>query len=217
MKNGYLTDVFGINSQLPQILKGFDIEVATFYRGIGDYPKAEFLWEGPDKSNIVVLKLDEERSYSNFYFTVEWPFEGREYEPGEIKERMQGLLRFMEPKANTRHYLMMDGVDHYGMERQLPWFMDIISGIDGVEIIHTNMDQYYAELKKDLPALEVIKGELRDPAYRGINNRVTKDILSSMVHLNKRMTSAKGFLQSGLSHFPALEKYWGWENIRKAL
>jgi alpha-mannosidase/mannosylglycerate hydrolase len=78
MKSGYVTDIFGHNSQFPQILKGFDIDSAVLYRGIGDYLKDSFQWEGADGSHVLCVKLDRDRSYSNFYFAIRWPFEGRE-------------------------------------------------------------------------------------------------------------------------------------------
>lgn len=185
MKNGYAVDVFGHNSQLPQILQGFGIDSATIYRGIGDYPKSEFIWEGADGNRVLALKLDEERSYSNFYFAIRWPFERRAYEKNEVKERMTKLLEFMEKRANTNHYLLMDGVDHIEIEPQIPQLMEMIREIQDVEIIHTSMEQYIDALKNTLPELEVIRGELNEPAYRGVNNQLLNGVLSSAVHIKQ--------------------------------
>lgn len=185
MKNGYVTDIFGHNSQFPQILKGFDIDSATLYRGIGDYEKAEFTWEGADGSQVLALKLDEERSYSNFYFAIRKPFDGRNYEKDEVIQRMTDLLDFMEPKATTSNYIMMDGVDHVEIEPLLPELMNMIGEMDDVEIVHTRLDQFVKEIRKENPKLDTIRGELRKPAYRGINNQILNDVLSSMVHLKQ--------------------------------
>jgi len=35
MRNGYVVDIFGHNSQFPQILRGFDINSSVLFRGIG--------------------------------------------------------------------------------------------------------------------------------------------------------------------------------------
>lgn len=104
MKNGYLVDIFGHNSQMPQILNGFGIDSAVLFRGIGDYHKDTFRWAGTDGSEVLCLKLDKERSYSNFYFAIRWPFEGRNYEKNELIKRMEELLSYSkEPAVSNKH------------------------------------------------------------------------------------------------------------------
>lgn len=91
MKNGYVTDIFGHNSQLPQILNGFEIHSATLYRGIGDYEKDAFCWRSPDGSDVIAAKLEAECSYSNFYFAVRRPYEGKAFDEAGVVERMKVL------------------------------------------------------------------------------------------------------------------------------
>jgi mannosylglycerate hydrolase len=195
-KNGYITDIFGHNSQLPQILKGFDINSATLYRGIGDFEKSEFLWEAADGSKVLALKLDPDRSYSNFYFAIRWPFDGREYEAEEVKSRMGNLLKYMEPKVTTRHYLMMDGVDHMEVEPKLPELINTISEMENVEVVHTTIEEFTKELMEDKPELETIKGELIDPGCNGVNNSVLKNVWSSMVTLKQMNNECETMLTS---------------------
>jgi len=57
MKVGYVPDCFGHISQLPQILRGFDIDSAIFMRGLGDEGEilgSEFLWYAPDGKTSVL-------------------------------------------------------------------------------------------------------------------------------------------------------------------
>jgi alpha-mannosidase len=185
MKNGYIVDIFGHNSQFPQILKGFDIDSATLYRGIGDFQKSEFMWKGADDSEILALKLDPDRSYSNFYFAIRWPFDGRDYKTDEVKNRISKLLEYMEPRASTENYLMMDGVDHIEVEPELSKIIDIISEIDGIEIKHSTIEEYVKAVMAAEPNLQTIKGELLNPGKVGINNSVLYNVWSSMVHLKQ--------------------------------
>jgi mannosylglycerate hydrolase len=75
MKSGYVTDIFGHNTQFPQILKGFGIDNAVLFRGFyGDGDPSEIWWDAADGSRILGLKLDEDRSYGDFYFFLRWPF-----------------------------------------------------------------------------------------------------------------------------------------------
>ena len=57
MPIGYIPDPFGHISQLPQILRGFDLDVAVFWRGVGQAPN-EFRWAAPDGSEILVIYLN---------------------------------------------------------------------------------------------------------------------------------------------------------------
>lgn len=62
MPIGYLPDPFGHPGQLPQILKGFGLDAAALWRGLGDVP-AELWWQSPDGSRILLAYMRD--SYSN--------------------------------------------------------------------------------------------------------------------------------------------------------
>jgi len=71
MKVGYTPFGWGQISQLPQIYRGFGIDVAFFYRGITskETPQAEFIWEGVDGSELLTSRFGTGARY-NFYFDV---------------------------------------------------------------------------------------------------------------------------------------------------
>lgn len=193
MKNGYVTDIFGHNSQFPQILNGFEIHSATLYRGIGDYEKDAFCWKSPDGSEVIAAKLESERSYSNFYFAVRWPFEGKEFDEAEAVERMKILADRARRMAASDAVLMMDGVDHSGMEPEIPRLLKLFEReIPDVEFIHAGIEEYFEQLDKNL--LDVIEGPLYHVAERGINNQVLKNVLSSMVHLKQANDKCETYL-----------------------
>lgn len=186
MKCGYVTDIFGHNSQLPQILRGFGIESALLYRGIADYPKDAFTWVGADGSTVLAIKLDRERSYSNFYFAVRWPFEGREYDRDELVARMKELFEFSRGLAVSGNLLMMDGVDHGEIEPRLPELLDVFNeSIEEIDIRHSTMEDFIKEQRNSGAVFDEIKGELYNPGIKGVNNQVLKNVLSSMVHLKQ--------------------------------
>lgn len=187
MRNGYVTDIFGHNSQFPQILNGFDIHSATLYRGIGNYPKDAFCWQSPDGSNVTVAKLDPERSYSNFYFAVRWPFEGRELDEEDAVRRMRELVDYSKTMAVSNLIVMMDGVDHIGMEPQIPALIRLFEQrLPDVEFVHTSIEAYFNDLAKQEVKLETIQGPLYQLGYTGVNNQLLKNVLSSMVHLKQQ-------------------------------
>lgn len=71
MKVGYTPFGWGQVSQLPQIYRGFGIEVGFFYRGVTEAqtPQAEFVWQGADGSALLTSRFGTGARY-NFYFDV---------------------------------------------------------------------------------------------------------------------------------------------------
>ena len=58
MRAGYVPDCFGHIAQLPQILRGFGIDNAVFWRGVGlEAHKSEFFWAAPDSTQVLVIFL----------------------------------------------------------------------------------------------------------------------------------------------------------------
>ena len=59
MRVGYMPDPFGHVAQMPQILAGFRLDGAILWRGFGGR-KAEYWWEAPDGSRVLLLHLPQE-------------------------------------------------------------------------------------------------------------------------------------------------------------
>ncbi len=186
MKNGYVVDVFGHNAQFPQILRGFGIDSAVVVRGIGDYRKDTFIWTAPDGSRVLCIKLDPDRTYSNFYFAIRCPFDGRQYEEEELVARMKDLLEYNRTRAVSRNMIMMDGVDHMEIEPGLSGILATLNrALEGVTLSQSTLEEFVAAQRSSGAALEEVEGELYEIGKRGVNNAVLKNVLSSMVHLKQ--------------------------------
>lgn len=193
MKNGYVTDIFGHNSQFPQILNGFDIHSATLYRGIGDYEKDAFQWISPDGSGVTAAKLEAERSYSNFYFAVRWPYEEDGFDPDDAVERMKVLVERARKMAASDMVLMMDGVDHGGMEPELHRMLRLFEEkIPDIEFVHAGIEEYFDRIRTE--SLDKIEGALYNVGRRGTNNQLLKNVLSSMVHIKQANDRCETYL-----------------------
>jgi len=68
-KTGYSPFGWGQISQMPQIYRGFGIDMISFYRGVNtlDAPKSEFVWEGPDGTRIFASRLARRPRYNVWY------------------------------------------------------------------------------------------------------------------------------------------------------
>jgi alpha-mannosidase len=73
-KTGYSPFSWGQVSQMPQIYKGFGIDVISFYRGINSEvaPHSEYIWEGPDGTRIVGSRLGCRPRY-NVWYVIQRP------------------------------------------------------------------------------------------------------------------------------------------------
>ncbi|SDX20514.1 glycoside hydrolase family 38 C-terminal domain-containing protein [Paenibacillus sp. CF384] len=192
VKSGYVTDIFGHNSQFPQLLRGFGIDNAVLFRGFrGDGDPAEMEWEGADGSRVLGLKLDEDRAYGDFYFFLRWPFVDREfrYEEPELIERAISMLAYKNKRATTDIMMGMDGVDHIEIEPRLPWMLQTLNeaeGLEGVTFRHATLEQYLEALRGKVSDLKLYQGEQRTNGFNGINNWVLVNVLSSRIHLKQR-------------------------------
>ena len=75
-KLGYVPDGFGHMAQLPQILRGFDIDNAFFWRGVGtegDRLGTEFKWCAPDGSEVTTILMPwGYHNISNIGYAIHW-------------------------------------------------------------------------------------------------------------------------------------------------
>ncbi len=209
LKSGYIPDIFGHNSQFPQILRGFGIDNAVLFRGFhGDADPSEIRWEGADGSVVIGLKLDEDRAYGDFYFFMRWPFVDRDfdYDPKEWVERARDMIAYKQERAVAGLLVGWDGVDHAEIEPRLPEMLKTLNEAGlGVEFVHGHLEHYLQALRGRLEdlrggsdegrALRLFKGEQRAPGYRGVNNWVPRNVLSSRIHLKQMNAQCEALLE----------------------
>lgn len=82
-KTGYSPFSWGQISQMPQIYKGFGIDVISFYRGINAEvaPQSEYIWEGPDGTRIIGSRLSSRPRY-NVWYVIQRPVYWNETDVG---------------------------------------------------------------------------------------------------------------------------------------
>jgi alpha-mannosidase/mannosylglycerate hydrolase len=204
LQNGYLPDIFGHTGQMPQILRLFDIRSAVVYRGIGDYPRDTFIWRGSDGSEVTAFKLDKNRSYSNFFFALRWPFEGKAWKDEELVSRGRQFVERCRAAGTSSHVLAFDGVDHIELEPDLPRMLETLNrNIPEARFVHSTLGEYEAALARESPDLETIEGDLYTPGRNGINNWLLKNVLSSMVHLKQENACCEALLVRWAEPFDA--------------
>ncbi len=152
MDVGNIPDPFGHISQLPQLLRGFDIDSAVFMRGVGQVPN-EFTWTAPDGSDVLVIH--QQNGYGN---AAHMPTD-----PDAFIERTQKIVEDLTPTATTPHLLAMNGTDH--ME-PMPELSSLLAAADealpDVDVRHGTLPQFIAAVREAEPDLTTYTGEFRD-------------------------------------------------------
>jgi alpha-mannosidase len=194
MKVGYMPDSFGQMAQLPQILRGFGIGAAVFWRGVGDEPgQTEFRWKAPDGSTVLAVHLPE--GYGN---AADLPAR-RE----ALVERLAGVQEQLAARATTDHFLLMNGGDHRWPQENLPQVLALANEtLEDATLVQGTLPDYIAAVKKADPLLPTVEGELRCAKYAYL----LPGTLSARMPLKQRNAAIQTLLEKWAEPFSA----WAW-------
>ncbi|MEX2116217.1 MAG: glycoside hydrolase family 38 C-terminal domain-containing protein [Bacteroidota bacterium] len=158
MKLGYIPDQFSHIAQLPQILCGFELDAAMFYRGFGGekgQESSEYWWISPDGSRVLLHHMPKD-GYSAGYFGT--------HDPDLIVQKFERLRKELDARATTSHRLFFNGGDHHWPDAAVTEAIRVLRKHYDAFVIHSNFPDFIAAVKKDLgknPTLSVLEGETR--------------------------------------------------------
>ena len=195
MAVGYLADQFGHIAQMPQILRGFSIGSAVFWRGRDrDAGKNAFWWQGPDGSRVLGLHLSD--SYGNA-----WPLP---LDPPTLARRIREICAAQDGVATAPARLLMNGMDHRPFQIGLPAALEAAKPLlsPGYAVELGSLADYAAEVARAAPpeGLAVEQGEYRDSR----SSPLLPGVLSTRLDLKKRNTSLQTLLEREVEHWAAL-------------
>ncbi|MCL5961697.1 MAG: glycosyl hydrolase-related protein [Chloroflexi bacterium] len=194
MKVGYLPDQFGHIAQMPQILRGFDIESAVVWRGIDSLNKSEFIWRSPDGSEVLALHLP-----CGYFNAVALPTD-----PEQLMVRLETIISELKPSATTPSLVLMNGGDHFSPQSSLSKVIKLANTyLSGAEMIHGNLPQLMKDLRRSYEengsGWPVVTGELRE-------NRVyhlLQGVLSARMWIKQRNAACENLLEKWAEPFSA--------------
>jgi alpha-mannosidase/mannosylglycerate hydrolase len=196
-KIGYVPDIFGHVSQLPQILVGFGIDNAMLWRGLhGDGYPSELAWEGADGSHVLVAHFSDHWGYSDWFLAVRHRHLGEPVEPGSLVASVQDYLAYKAARATVPVILAMDGCDHVEPDARLTrWRALLQERFPGVQFIHSTLEEYLQRLRQVLSKPQMVCGELREPSKVKAGNWILNGVLSSRIHLKQRNAACQALLE----------------------
>jgi alpha-mannosidase/mannosylglycerate hydrolase len=188
-KVGWLCDIFGHNSQMPQVLAGLGIDNAILWRGIDTGLSNPFRWQSPDGSSILIHRF-REHGYCDFGINVRKAYAPDE-RPGvdEMVENAAAYLKLAQADGAGRTLLWFDGADHIEFDPALLEVVAKINRLAGREVVKvSSLDDFIAALRLESaksPACKSVEGELRVPASMDTQGWLIPGVGSSRIPLKQ--------------------------------
>lgn len=204
---GYLPDMFGHISQLPQILSGFGMKEVVFWRGLGETVMksgTELVWKGADQTEMFAYRFPNAIGYNSVFRL--------HADPGKAEEQLRKLLdTHLLPATQASSVLVMVGVDHMEPQDNLSEVLRMLSPrFPGYKLIHSTMEQYLSEVQTDIEEsgvpLYTAVGELRDTnrSPDGSINFLLANVLSSRMPIKQFNAKVQYELEKWAEPFSAL-------------
>ncbi len=187
MKIGYVPDGFGHIAQLPQILRGFGIDSAFFWRGMGaegDRLGTEFEWVAPDGSSVTaVLMPFGYHNVSNLGYAIHWGDTSQmEFDEDLALEQIRKAVDQLKPFAHTSALLLMNGIDHAEPEPRIPKVIARANQeLPDVEIHHGTLAEHLARVRAEAASLPCFSGEFRWGRY----SEILQGVYSTRIYLKQ--------------------------------
>ncbi|MDB6093090.1 MAG: glycoside hydrolase [Verrucomicrobia bacterium] len=214
-KAGYVPDMFGHISQLPQIFALCGVPVGYVWRGVNNTRERTFIWRGADGTEMPCHKFGNV-GYGTFAHQVN---RGHEYN-GNIEERPAELTKlareYLDREAAATavdDILLHDACDHqeWSPQRYALLFADFDRSRK-YDVVHTSLDVYLERLIAQRGKIRtVLTGELRAAGRAwpeadhttACNQWVIPGVLSSRVRLKQANAVCQGLLCQWAEPFTA--------------
>lgn len=165
MKFGYLCDMFGHNSQMPQILKEMGIENALVGRGANDHTTPmHFVWESLSGDGVTTFKLEDYAGYSAFQIRVFRPLLNSNYTYDQVKENIRDYIESEKNRANIPIILLMDADDHQNCRVDTVKCVELIKEMyPEAEVCQQSIEEFCDSINEFNESLPHRQGELVEP------------------------------------------------------
>jgi hypothetical protein len=164
---GFICDIFGHNSQMPQIFRGFGIRMAFLWRGTNLTNSRHFIWHSPDGTALPTYRFGD-YAYCDYAGAVRHAFEPAfQRSPEQTRSDLATYIASEAACTQVDPVLLFDGGDHQDWDEAvydvLRERMAVPEG-EGDPVVHTSLDAYMDEAFGQIDRVtEHLEGELREP------------------------------------------------------
>jgi hypothetical protein len=196
---GFMCDLFGQNSQMPQLFAGFGIRGAFIWRGINELDRM-VKWKGADGTEVPGYRFGW-GGYCDFALRVR-----HGDKPGfvvDLEQTAEEITSFLDEetgKNEVEPILVFDGGDHLGWDKETYKVLNLLMDQDNspYQIRHTSLDGYLADMLPQSGRItKTISGELRDPGAFLLDKDqqwVIPGVLSSRVWIKQQNAACQTLL-----------------------
>lgn len=187
VKVGYVPDGFGHIAQLPQILRGFGIDNAFFWRGMGaegDRLGTEFEWVAPDGSRVTTILMPYGyHNVSNLGYAIHWGDTSQMAFDWDLAlNKVRRAIENLKPMSHTNALLLMNGIDHAEPEPRIPEIIRRANAVlDDVVIEQGTLLDHLARVRAAGVALPEFQGEFRWGRY----SEILQGVYATRIHLKQ--------------------------------
>lgn len=194
MAVGYIPDPFGHIGQMPQILKGFGIEDACFWRGLADEP-CEVWWSAPDGTRVLTAYLRE--SYSN---AASLPIN----DVARFASEATRLGKTLEPYTQSGQLLLMQGTDHAEPQPETGRRIKQANNlIEKYQLRHSTLPGYFRAVRENLNKRKIKIPEVQGERRECKRTPLLPGVLSSRMWIKQRNWTCEGLLEHWAEPFNA--------------
>lgn len=144
---GFVCDLFGHCSQLPQILTGFGVKAALVWRGINSLPDARFWWEAPDGTALPAWRFGKS-GYCDYASKVRRASKPRfEFDAQTARKDLTEFLEEEFARTPVGPALVFDGGDHLDIDEEHYAFIVEEIGKRPTRMIHSTLGTFISEPK----------------------------------------------------------------------
>lgn len=163
---GFLCDLFGHNSQMPQIFAAFGIRAAMVWRGVDHRIGTVFRWVGADGTELPAYRFGK-RGYCDYTYQVRRCNEhDTSFDRARAEQDFEAFIQSEIKRGGGRGpVLVFDGGDHLFPDWK---HYDVIRAAcdekNGRQVRHSTLDAFLGEMADEVSAdTPVLAGELREP------------------------------------------------------
>src|SRR5579859_130830 len=163
---GFVCDLFGHNSQMPQIFAGFNIRGGFIWRGLNLVAERHVRWLGADGTELPCYKFGPV-GYCDYAVYVRF---GREpahvFDAAQSQAALAGFLDREAQATKIEPILLFDGCDHQEWDREAYAVLAQRLGApsEQYDLQYTSLDAYLADMLAEAPRIgPQVSGELREP------------------------------------------------------
>ncbi len=216
---GFLCDLFGHNSQMPQLFRGFGIKGGFLWRGVNAHTVRHVRWQGADGTELPCYRFGTNGYWGVAVHVTNFTDHAGKLEltPDAIEERLTKFLIDEAERTEIEDVLLFHGPDHLQInpEFEAAW-REILTNHDDERFVlrHGSLDDYQTTMLAQKNRIKtVVEGELIEPGRESIDIEqqwLTGGTLASRIWIKQENCRA----QATLCHWA---EPWNWAAQRIGL